>query len=83
VSTIDGEPNYLLGSPFVPSNSSSKIREVDLLHFSMRLALRNGWFSLATLTVELAAAAWLPNERARLLYSPAPSSYPYSPECVE
>jgi hypothetical protein len=42
VSTIDGESNYLLGFPFVQSNSSSKTREEDLLHFSMRLALRNG-----------------------------------------
>ena len=50
----------------------------------MRLALRNGWLSLATATVELtAAAAWLPNERARLLYAPAPSSCPYSPKCLE
>jgi hypothetical protein len=71
-------------SPFVQSNSSSKTREEDLLHFSMRLALLNGWLSLATPTVEFAAAAaWLPNERARLLYAPAPSSCPYSPKCVE
>jgi hypothetical protein len=83
VSTIDGEPNYLLGFPFVQSNSASKVREEDSLHFSMRLALRNGWLSLATPTVELAAAAWLPNERARLLYASAPSLCPYSPKCVE
>jgi hypothetical protein len=57
MSTIDGEPNRFVGSPFVPLNSSSKIREEDLLHFSMRLALRNGWLSLATPTVELAAAS--------------------------
>jgi hypothetical protein len=84
VSTINGGPNYLLGFPFVPSNSASKVREENLLHFSMRLALRNGWLSLATSTVELAAAAaWLPNERARLLYAPAPSSCLYSPNLVE
>jgi hypothetical protein len=72
-----------VGSPLVQSNSSSKTREEDSLHISVRLALRNGWLYLATATVELAAAAWLPNEKARLLYAPAPSSCPYSPECVE
>ena len=46
-----------MGSPFVHLSSSSKIREEDLLHFSVRLALRNGWLSSATLTVELASAS--------------------------
>ena len=63
VSTIAGEPKYLLGFPFVPSNSSSKVREEDFLHFSMRLALRNGWLSLATPTVELAAGPGHPPAR--------------------
>jgi hypothetical protein len=54
-----------VGSPFVHLSSSSKIREEDLLHFSVRLALRNGWLSSATLKVELASAS-LGTHRASL-----------------
>jgi hypothetical protein len=47
--------------------------------------LRNGWLSLATATIELAAAAaWLPNEKARLLYAPTlPLALIHPSECVE
>jgi hypothetical protein len=46
-----------VGSPFVQSNSSSKTRAEESLHFSVRLALRNGSLSLTTPMVELAPAS--------------------------